>query len=213
MRTRQSAKSPRVQKERIVCAPWSRRFDQWEQRDVGSPLHRRRDRASSPPSPSSSQQYLDPPIAFYLVSSYGRSCSSTTTSTTPPTVNLLATIWKRLPLRGATVGNDVRAITQVRVVYLTLNTRGKEGREVRNSKGRENWRRRRTISLLCDSSRYFFLNGMNGVAEMRLWNDCAINYSCFRMRRRIIQPGIKQCQVCTHDDLCVQLRFIAACSY
>lgn len=166
MRTRQSAKSPRVQKERIVCAPWSRRFDQWEQRDVGSPLHRRRDRASSPPSPSSSQQYLDPPIAFYLVSSYGRSCSSTTTSTTPPTVNLLATIWKRLPLRGATVGNDVRAITQVRVVYLTLNTRGKEGREVRNSKGRENWRRRRTISLLCDSSRYFFLNGMNGVAEM-----------------------------------------------
>lgn len=49
MRTRQSAKSPRVQKERIVCAPWSRRFDQWEQRDVGSPLHRRRDRASSPP--------------------------------------------------------------------------------------------------------------------------------------------------------------------
>lgn len=86
MRTRQSAKSPRVQKERIVCAPWSRRFDQWEQREVGSPLHRRRDRASSPLSPSFlSYQYLDPPIAFYLV-------SSAPPPTIPPTVNLLATI-------------------------------------------------------------------------------------------------------------------------
>ena len=77
MRTRQSAKSPRVQKlrgqregererERESCVPWSRRFDQWEQRDVGSPLHRRRDRAS----------FLVPffrispsPAVFYLVSS------------------------------------------------------------------------------------------------------------------------------------------------
>lgn len=86
MRTRQSAKSPRVQKERIVCAPWSRRFDQWEQRDVGSPLHRRRDRASSPP-PSI---WIHPYPSIY-VSSYGRSCAPPP-PTTPPTVNLLATI-------------------------------------------------------------------------------------------------------------------------
>lgn len=59
MRTRQSAKSPRVKKERIVCAPRSRRFDQWR-------TTRRWFAASSTTRSSfssSSSSYPDPPFS------------------------------------------------------------------------------------------------------------------------------------------------------
>lgn len=82
MRTRQSAKSPRVKKERIVCAPRSRRFDQWR-------TTRRWFAASSTTRSSfssSSSSYLDPPSLLFLLARWSivRHHSST--------VNLVATI-------------------------------------------------------------------------------------------------------------------------